>query len=275
VKRFFKTAAFKSFAVLMAVLVAGSALSLATRGKASPVVSALSWVTSPLQSLCASAANSFRDFFGYFRSSAALQAQLAAKEEELALYRDRLVDYDKTRQKLELYEQFLELKEENPKDQFQEASIIGGEPAGQFGSFTLNRGSAAGISVNDPVLVGKNLVGIVTATELSSCTVKTILHPEVHVIVYETATGEFGWTNTTPALAQQGLLSIPELLRSTAIAGGGLICTSSESKYYPAGLIVGTVQEVRMDDQSLSATAILKPAAHFESLRDVFVLTEF
>jgi rod shape-determining protein MreC len=275
VKRFFKTAAFKTFAVVMAMLVAGSALSLAMRGQASPIVSAVSWVVSPLQSLCASAANAVQDFFGYFRSSAVLQAQLVEKEAELAQFRDRLVDYDKTRQKLELYEQVLELKEEHRDYKFQEASILGGDPAGQFGGFTLNRGSASGISVNDPVLVGKNLVGVVTAVEAGSCTVKTILNPDVHVIVYETATREIGWTNTTPALAAQGLLSIPELPRSTAMAGGGLVCTSSEGTHYPAELILGTVQEVRMDDQSLSATAIVKPAASFDALRDVFILIDF
>jgi rod shape-determining protein MreC len=274
-KRFTKTVAFKTFAAVMAMLVAGAGLSLVSRGKASPVVSAVGWIVSPLQTVCSSVANGFADFFSFFRSSAVLQAELNKKEAELNAYRERLVDYDKTRQKLELYEQFLELKKENPQHQFEEASIIGGDPAGQFGGFTLNRGSVSGVSVNDPVLVGKNLVGIVAAVTATSCQVKTILNPDVHVIVYETATGEIGYTETTPALAQQGLLSIPELLRSSAISGGGQICTSSEGTFYPADLIVGTVQEVRMDDQSLSAVAILKPAANFESLRDVFVLTSF
>lgn len=259
----------------MAMLIAGSALSLVTRGGASPVVSAVGFVTGPLQSLCAGAADVVQNFFGRFRSSAVLQADLDRKEAELEAYRERLVDYDKTKQKLKLYEGFLELKEENPKDKFEEASIIGGDPTGKFGTFTLNRGSLAGVSVDDPVLSGKNLVGIVTATEPTSCTVRTILYPDVHVIVYETATNEIGSTSATDALAKQGLLCVPDLLRSTAIASDGLICTSSLGKYYPAGLIVGTVQEVRMDEQSLSAVAIVKPAANFESLRDVFILTEF
>lgn len=270
-----KTAAFKTFAAMMAMLVAGAALSLLTRGHASPAVAAVGWVVSPLQSLCAGAADALQDFFGYFRGTAALRAELALREAELENYRERLVDYDNTLRKLELYEQFLELKKEHPEYMFQEADVIAADAGGQFGSFTLNRGTLSGISVNDPVLVGKKLVGIVTAAEPASCTVRTILHPDVHVIVYETATNEIGWTNAPPALAEQGLMSIPELQRATAMAGGGLICTSSKGRYYPAGLIVGTVQEVRMDDQSLSATAIVRPAANFDALRDVFVLIAF
>ncbi|MDR1928187.1 MAG: rod shape-determining protein MreC [Oscillospiraceae bacterium] len=273
-RRFFKTAAFRVFAVVLAMLTAGSLLSVALRGGSSPLVSALGLVVSPLQGLCAFAANATQDFFARFRSSAVLQTQLEEKELELDFLRERLVEYDKAKQKLELYEEFLELKQENPSFRFAEATVIGRDAAGLFGSLTLDKGSAAGIQVNDPVLKGKNLVGLVTKTDLLSCTVQTILQPSVNVGVYETMSGEIGVANTTVALSQQGLCQIAQLERGTAVAAGGLICTSGLGGVFPRDLILGTVTEVLGGSQSLSATALFRPAVDFPSLRDVFVLTD-
>jgi len=273
-KRFWKNAAVRAFAALLAALAAGSLLSLALRGKSSPLTSAVGLVASPLQGLCASLADYAKDFAAYFRSSAALQEQLAEKEAELATLRERLVGYDEAKNKLSTYERFLELKKENPNFQFAEASIIGEDPAAQFklSTFTLGRGSASGIQVDNPVLYGKYLVGVVVKVELTTCTVETILNPHVNVAIYETATGEIGTENTTAQLGEQGLCAVTQLPRTTAIIPGALICTSGWGGIYPKGLILGTVTDVIDDDQNVSAIAIVQPAADFAALRDVFVL---
>ncbi|MCL2105882.1 MAG: rod shape-determining protein MreC [Oscillospiraceae bacterium] len=274
-RRLFKNTALRLFAVVMAALVAGALLSLALRGGSSPITSAVSVVVSPLQGLCARAANGLQDFFSYFRSSAVLRAEIDRQAKEIEEIRARIVEFDSANQKLALYEEFLELKREKPSYQFAEASVIGKDAAGQFRTFTLNRGSSSGIQVNNPVLYGKYLVGLVTKVELTSCTVRTILHPEVNVSVYETLTGEGRVSNTTVELSQEGLCQVAELDRSTAVATGGYICTSGVGEIYPRDLIVGTVLEVIDDSQSLTATAIVLPAADFDALRDVFVLTSF
>jgi len=271
-KRFWKNAAVRVFAAVLAMLAAGSLLSLALRGKSSPFTSAVGLVTSPLQGLCASLAGYAKDFLSYFESSAVLQEKNAALEAELASTRERLVGYDDAKQKLATYEKFLELKTEHPDFQFAEASITLIDPASQFGTFTLGRGSLSGIKVNDPVLYGKYLVGVVVKVELTTCTVETVLNPRVSVAVYETATGEIGTANTTAALSRQGMCAVPQLPRTTAIIPGALICTSGRGGIYPKDLILGTVIDVVDDDQNVSAIAIVQPAADFAALRDVFVL---
>ena len=271
-KRFWKNAAVRAFAAVLAALAAGSLLSLALRGKSSPFTSAVGLVASPLQGLCASLADYAKDFAAYFRSSAVLQEELEKKDAELASLRERLVGYDEAKQKLSTYEKFLELKTENPNFQFAEASITGLDVAGQFGTFTLGRGSASGIQVNNPVLYGKYLVGVVVKVELTTCTVEIILNPRVSVAVYETATGEICTANTTAQFGQQGLCAVQQLPRTTAIIPGALICTSGRGGIYPKDLILGTVTDVVDDDQNVSAIAIVQPAADFAALRDVFVL---
>ncbi|MCL1951989.1 MAG: rod shape-determining protein MreC [Oscillospiraceae bacterium] len=271
-KRFWKNAAVRVFAAVLAMLSAGALLSLASRGKASPFTSAVGLAVSPLQGLCASLANHAKGFAAYFRSSALLQEELAQKEEELASLRERLVGYDDDKRKLATYEKFLGIKKENPNFQFEPASIIGIDAGGQFGTFTLNRGSASQIKVLDPVLDGQYLVGVVSRVELTTCTVETILNPHVNVAVYETATGEIGTANTTAELGRAGLCAVPQLPRTTAVIPGAIICTSGMGGIYPKDLILGTVTDVVDDDQNVSAIAIVQPAADFAGLRDVVVL---
>ncbi len=273
-KRFLKNAAVRVFAAVLAALAVGSLLSLALRGKSSPFTSAVGLVTSPLQGLCASLANYAKDFAAYFRSSDALQEIIIEKDKEIAALSERLIDYDKAKQKLSLYEEFLGLKTENPSFKFAEGSIIGHDPAGQFSTFTLNKGSASGIRVQNPVLYGRYLVGVVSKVELTSCTVQTILNPGLSVAIYETATGEIGTANTTPAYSEQGLCAVTQLPRTTSIIPGALICSSGLGGIIPQGLELGTVTDVVDDSQKVSVVAIIQPAVDFESLRDVFVLIE-
>jgi len=271
-KRFWKNAAVRVFSAVLAMLAVGSLLSLALRGKSSPFTSAAGLVTSPLQGLCASLANRAKGFAGYFRSSAALQKELDEKNKEIASLRKRLVGYDDALKKNANYQKFLGLKKEKPNFKFQEAGIIGIDAAGQFSTFTLDRGSSKGIKVKNPVLCGEYLVGVVVKVESTTCTVETILNPHVNVAVYETASGEIATANTTAEFSAQGLCAVPQLPRTTAVIPGALICTSGVGGIYPKGLILGTVTDVIDDDQNVSAIAIVQPAADFAALRDVFVL---
>ena len=273
-KRFFKLASVRAFAALMALLAAGSLLSLALRGRSSPLTSAVGLVTGPLQGLSASLAGAMKDVGAYFVSSKALQEVVAGLNEEIAGLRERQVDYDEAKRLIGIYEKYLKLSEENPGFRYVKATIIQTDPTSRFGTFTLNRGSASGVKVQDPVLDGRNLVGVVAKVDLTSCTVQTILNPKVSVsvYVYETASNELGVAENTAELAEHGLCAVPQLARTTSIIPGALICTSGLGGIYPKDLILGTVTDVT--DDSISATAIVQPAADFASLRVVFILTE-
>jgi rod shape-determining protein MreC len=268
-KKFLKLAAVRSFAALMALLVAGALLSLALRGRSSPLTSAVGLVAGPLQGLSASLARVFEDIGAYFVSSKALQEELARRDAEIDSLRVRLVDYDDAKKKLATYEKFLGIKTENPGFQFVEASIIGIDAAGQY-TFTLDKGSLSGVQAQNPVLDGKNLVGVVAKVGLTTCVVQTILNPKVSVAVYETVSNELGVAENSAELAQYGLCAVPQLARSTAIIPGALICSSGLGGVYPKDLLLGTVTDV--SDDSVSATAVVQPAADFAALRDVFVL---
>ncbi len=274
-RSFFKSSRFKGFLGIFGILLLGVIVAAAIESGASPASTVLGTVFSPLQKISSAVANSVEDFSLYFRSSAQYQERVAELESKLADAQNNLVGYEQAKQQLDLYEEFLELKKENEDFKFASASVIGNDSSDAFSSFTLNKGELDGVRVNCPVIYGKYLVGVVAKAAPTYCVVNTILNPEVNVSAYEVRTRESGYVTTTPALAKQGMCSLSGLVRTTAIAPGGIVCTSGVGGVYPADLIIGTVAEVKDDTTNISSYAAIETQVDFKELRDVFVITEF
>lgn len=274
-RSFFKSTRFKGFLGFFGVLILSIVIAAATESGSSPASTVLGTVFSPLQSVSSAIADSVKDFSVYFRSSAQYQQRVKELENQLGEAQKELVGYEQAKQQIALYEEFLELKEENEDFQFASASVIGSDSSDAFGSFTLNKGELDGVKVNNPVIYGKYLVGVVVKTAPTYCVVNTVLNPEVNVSAYEVRTRESGYSTTTVDLAKEGKCCLSGLVRTTAIAPGGIVCTSGVGGIYPADLIVGTVEEVKNDTTNISSYAVIKTQVDFTQLRDVFIITAF
>ncbi len=274
-RSFFRSNRFKGFLGVFAVLLIGIVFAGVTENSASPASTVLGTVFSPLQSLSSGIADSVKEFSVYFRSARSYADRVAELEKELADSRSQMVDYEKTKQQLELYEEFLELKEQNEDFKFASASVIGKDGTDAFGTFTLNKGELDGVKVNNPVIYGKYLVGVVVKAAPTYCVVNTILNPDVNVSAYEVRTRESSFVTTNTELSEKGQCCLSGLVRSTSIAPGGIVCTSGVGGIYPADLIIGIVEEVKNDTTNISSYAVINSQVDFEQLRDVFVITEF
>lgn len=273
--RFLKSSAFKLFAVIAAALLAGSVFAVASRSGSSPFTKIAGVVFGPLSRASSYIVAEISDLPVSFRSSTALAMQIEQMQQEIDSLKNQLVDYENAKHKNEFYQEFLEIKEEHSDYIFAEAAVIGRDAANHLGTFTLNKGSANGISVNDPVIYGKYLVGVVASVTPTRCTVNTILNPKVNVSAYEIRTRDLGFVTSTVALAQDGFCHMPGLSTSTAVTSGGIVCTSGVGGIYPRDLIIGTVVDIVDGSVDISASAVIKPGADFDSMTEVFIITEF
>ncbi len=273
--RFFKSTAFRIFAVIAAALIAGSVFALATRSGSSPLTSAVSFVFSPITRLSSYVAAQFENLPVSFKSSSALAVRVAELEKQVDSLTEQLVDYEQAKNKNKFYQEFLELKEEHSDYEFAEAAVIGRDAADKLGYFTLNKGSLNGISVNDPVIYGEYLVGVVESVTPNQCTVSTILDPKVNVSAYEVRTRDLGFVTSSVELAQQGYCCMPGLSSSTAVTAGGIVCTSGVGGIFPRDLIIGTIIDVVDGTVDISASAIIQPSVDFSEITDVLIITAF
>ena len=274
-RNFLRSTSFKILLTVVVVLLAGAIAAAALASGTSPLTSAVGTVFSPLSDAAAYISEKFDNFKGGFISSRSYMDRVEELEEQVADYQSKLVDYEKLQKQVEAYEKFLGVKEKNPDFQFVAGTVIGRDAADVFGSFVLNCGSADGVAVGDPVISGEYLIGIVNETSPTSCTVLSVCDPKLSAAAYEIRTGEAGYTQTTTKLGVQGVLKLSGLERDTAVAEGGIVCTSGVGGVFPRGLIIGTVTTVQKEEGDISYYAEVKPEIEISEVQDAFVITDF
>lgn len=274
-RNFLRSTSFKILLTVAVVLLAGAIAAAALASGTSPLTSAVGTVFSPLSDAAAYISEKFDNFKGGFISSRSYMDRVDELEEQVADYQSKLVDYEKLQKQVEAYEKFLGVKEKNPDFQFVAGTVIGRDAADVFGSFVLNCGSADGVAVGDPVISGEYLIGIVNETSPTSCTVLSVCDPKFSAAAYEIRTGEAGYTQTTTKLGVQGVLKLSGLERDTAVAEGGIVCTSGVGGVFPRGLIIGTVTTVQKEEGDISYYAEVKPEIEISEVQDAFVITDF
>ena len=274
-RNFLRSTSFKILLTVAVVLLAGAIAAAALASGTSPLTSAVGTVFSPLSDAAAYISEKFDNFKGGFVSSRSYMDRVEELEEQVADYQSKLVDYEKLQKQVEAYEKFLGVKEKNPDFQFVAGTVIGRDAADVFGSFVLNCGSADGVAVGDPVISGEYLIGIVNETSPTSCTVLSVCDPKFSAAAYEIRTGEAGYTQTTTKLGVQGVLKLSGLERDTAVAEGGIVCTSGVGGVFPRGLIIGTVTTVQKEEGDISYYAEVKPEIEISEVQDAFVITDF
>ena len=274
-RNFLSSTSLKILLTVAVVLLAGAIAAAALASGTSPLTSAVGTVFSPLSDAAAYISEKFDNFKGGFISSRSYMDRVEELEEQVADYQSKLVDYEKLQKQVEAYEKFLGVKEKNPDFQFVAGTVIGRDAADVFGSFVLNCGSADGVAVGDPVISGEYLIGIVNETSPTSCTVLSVCDPKFSAAAYEIRTGEAGYTQTTTKLGVQGVLKLSGLERDTAVAEGGIVCTSGVGGVFPRGLIIGTVTTVQKEEGDISYYAEVKPEIEISEVQDAFVITDF
>ena len=80
-----------------------------------------------------------------FNTKSAYEEEIKSLKKEIAGYQKELADYEQLKQKTELYENALGVKQKNPDFVFVAASVIGRDAADVYTSYTLNKGSKDGI----------------------------------------------------------------------------------------------------------------------------------
>ena len=106
----------------------------------------------PIQSIVNSASGFVSDTVNTFTNTKAIEQENKELKEKLAKSNYDLTDYESVKRRLEFYEDYLKIKNENSSFEFQPAVIIGRDTAQPFGTVTINAGLSAGIAQYDPVI---------------------------------------------------------------------------------------------------------------------------
>lgn len=149
------------------------------------------------------------------------------------------------------------------------APVVGGDSGPEIARLRLGLGSSSGLQRNMPVTVPSGLVGIITEVAGSSAVVTSVLDPQSRVGVsvrgkggQGIAVGEVG-----------GLIRVTRFIVDGQVEVGDVVETSSFGGLFPAGILVGVVQEVLPPDPNdLRRSFLIRPGVEMATLREVVVL---
>ncbi len=259
----------------IALILATSATVLSVMGFESPFRSIFGTIAIPFRWCGAKIAEGFAGFSDYFIGFDNLKEENIALKEENAKLREELAKAENAAAENDTLREYLNLENLNPEWSLVDAIIIGRESGSYITVYTLNRGSLHGIETEMPVITSAGVVGYVKEVGLAWCKVVPITETVAAVGAYIEKAGVSGLVVGDYSLRADGLCKMTYLADVEDIGAGDLIITSGTGNIYPAGLAVGTVEELVPDSYSRTYTATVKPAVDFENLSRVMIITSY
>ena len=186
-----------------------------------------------------------------------------------------IIDKERADEENAHFRSILGIAEEHPDYTWSPPCGIIARNAGDiYGGFTIDRGTADGISLYDPVFTSVGLVGVVGEISDHYAVVKTVLSPDVNVGLVCTRTKSVGITENDTEYAAAGYCIMSFVSKSSDIKEGDVVITSGSS-VFPGDILFGTVKSVFSDSNGLTKHAVIEPAEDVFGITQVFVVTGF
>ena len=242
----------------------------------SPLVNLAGTISAPFKSAYTAVVSWIDDKKAYYADYTALEEenhqlklQIAEMEEQVRQGQDALDENERLRKLLNLREKYRTFE-------LEAATITEHESSNWTSSLTLNRGTEHGVEVNDCVITESYyLVGVVSEVGRNSCTVLTVTDTDTSLGAQVFRTKDVGVASGDLSLMGDGKLKLSYLPAEAQLLNGDLVVTSGLGEYYPSGLVIGTVDEVQMDDSGATRYAVVEPSAPLDELTEVFIVKSF
>lgn len=260
-----------------AVLSVAMAVMSVLSANSSPLENLTGMIVSPFRAGYTAVANWFNDLQNYYKDTTDLQAENAALRQQIAKMEETIrqakADVEenaKLRELLNLTKQRRDLTD------FEACMVTEHAVTNWTSSLTLNKGTSLGVEAGDCVIDEcGNLVGVVSQAGTNWSTVLTLVDTDTSLGAQVFRTKDLGVAQGDFSLMGENRLRLEYLPADRPPLAGDVVVTSGLGGYYPSGLVIGSVEEVQVDDSGAASYAILAPAADLDALTEVFVIKSF
>ena len=232
-------------------------------------------VLTPLRSGASALTTQAEKFYNYIFRYEALEAENAALRQQLAEMEEAAREAASVSRENDRLRDLLNLDPAQEGFDLADAYIIAWDSADWASSFTINRGTGAGIQVGMcAITANKEVVGLVTEVGPNYAIVKTVLDSSLQISAAVSSSGYSGLVQGGYSGGWDGKLLMQYLPTSAVLRNNDQVVTAG-STVYPRNLIIGNIVDAGMEAAGAAKYAILEPAADIKSLEQVFIITEF
>ncbi len=214
-------------------------------------------------------------YYGYVFRYETLEAENAALNRRLTSMEEEVRSADSLQRENERLRQLLELSEDHEDYKFSSAYIVSWDSSNYKSTFTINKGSNAGLT-ESMVAVTEfgQVVGLITEVGPNWATVTTVLDSSLQLSGLVASSGYTGIVQGAFATGQEGKMRMDYLPTVAIIRNNDQVVTTG-STVYPKGLIIGYIEDADFDQTGVAKYAILSPAADFDNLEQIFLITDY
>ena len=261
-------------ALLLSLLVGISSALMG--GTADPLSNAATTITAPVRSLVSNVLDWAEGVYNYVFRYEELNTELDTLRKQVADLEAQLRESGEAARENQQLRQLLRLQEKHQDFVFESARVTQRSTTNWESTFTLSKGSSAGVQTGNCVISETGaLVGVVEEVGLNYCRVSTVINTDIEMGGICVRTDCAGILEGDFALMSQGRLKLSYLPDDAQLRRGDQIITSGQGDIYPPDLVVGRVEELRSDPSGMMRYAVLKPQVQLDSLVEVFIIKEF
>ena len=272
-KRFFSS---KVRTVLVIAVVLAAALTvIGNLTGSTPLDGVVKGLMTPISTAASHLKNGAAQLYSYLFRYEALAAENADLKEQLAQISNDARKLDAMTRENARLRAALELQQDHEDYKLVDAYIIDRDSQDWASTFTINRGSAAGIAEGMCVVTENGeVVGLITSVGSNYAVVTTVLDSSLEVSATIASTGYNGMVRGGYTVGLDGYLRMDYLPTSAVIRNQDQVVTSG-STVYPRDLVLGRIIDAGYDDTGVAKSAVLEPAVNVSSIEQVFVITEY
>lgn len=260
-----------------AVLSVAMAVMSVLSANSSPLVNLTGILVSPFRAGYTAVANWFNDLQNYYKDTTDLQAENAALRQRIAQMEETIRQAEADVEENKKFRELMNLtKQRRDLTDFEAAMVTEHAVTNWSSSLTLNKGTSLGVEVGDCVIDEcGNLVGVIDQAGANWSTVLTLVDTDTSLGAQVFRTKDLGVAQGDFSMMRENRLRLDYLPPDCRLLAGDIVVTSGLNGYYPSGLVIGSVEEVQLDDSGAASYAILVPAVDFDALTEVFVIKSF
>ena len=259
-------------AVALAIIVALSSALIRGHKAGKNVTQSL---LAPFDSALSALTRTAERFYNYVFEYESLEAENAYLKKRVATLEDEIRSIDTLQRENERLRALANLLKEHEDYDPVSAYIISWDSSNWRNTFTIGKGTNSGVSEGMCAVTEQGqVVGIVTDCGSNWATVTTILDSSLQISATLSSSGYNGIVQGAHKTDKENQLRMDYLSTEAVIRNNDQVVTTG-STLYPRGLILGYVVDAGLDGTGVAKYAVIEPAANFNALEQVFVITNY
>ena len=259
-------------AVALAIIVALSSALIRGHKAGKNVTQSL---LAPFDSALSALTRTAERFYNYVFRYESLEAENEYLKARVASMEDEIRSIDTLQRENERLRAVANLLKEHEDYDMLSSYIISWDSSNWRNTFTIGKGTNSGVSEGMCAVTEQGqVVGIVTDCGRNWATVTTILDSSLQISATLSSSGYNGIVQGAHKTDKENQLRMDYLSTEAVIRNNDQVVTTG-STLYPRGLILGYVVDAGLDGTGVAKYAVIEPAANFNALEQVFVITNY